>query len=239
LQARQGGKLMKNSAKMAIVEADASSRHQLKLALAGLRDCACAGFFSSADAALRVFHQRAPEIVLIGVRCIDPSSLSSLRLFKRALPALKIILLTTCTDELRLLEALDAGADGCLVKPLSGHEIAAAIDAVLKEGIPLSPVLTRLLVARLRPSSAAPPAAQLLTPRELEVMAHVASGRVDKEIASALQLSLLTVKRHLHNIYEKLGVENRVQAINRISHFGDHFSTFPYDTNERSRKESL
>jgi ATP/maltotriose-dependent transcriptional regulator MalT len=61
------------------------------------------------------------------------------------------------------------------------------------------------------------PAKHRLTERETEVMSHVAQARVDKEIAQALNLSVLTVKRHLHNIYAKLGVANRVAAINHLS----------------------
>jgi DNA-binding NarL/FixJ family response regulator len=212
------GHLMTRSLKVAVIERDERSRWTLEFKIRECEGCNCIGSFPEANELMANLEKNTPDVVLIGVRFSPLAEISSLRSLKQALPSVKILILTSLSDEMTVVYAVECGADGYLIEPITGPEMADAVRVAYHDGVPLSPIAARYLVDRVRPRSATSRSAgaELLTPRELEIMSHVARGQSDKEIARLLRLSLLTVKRHLHNTYSKLGVENRVQAINRV-----------------------
>jgi len=123
--------------------------------------------------------------------------------------------MTVSTGEADVLDALDAGAAGYLLKDSQPKEIVGAIETAVRGETPLSPRIARLVVqrARMAPSGqAATVAAADLTERELDVLRLLADGRDNRQIGEALYLSPTTVKRHVSSIVAKLGVSNRVQA---------------------------
>jgi NarL family two-component system response regulator LiaR len=174
--------------------------------------------FMKLDEAEAVFGRLAPDVVILGLHSPIPRGLEAARQIKKLWPRAKLIIVADLKDEIPLLDVLASGAEGYLTRPSFALDLAKAIEAVLAGGVALSPLVTSQLVKFFVQNSARRMiCSPILTRRETEIMGHVAAGMVDKEIATLLSLSVLTVKRHLHNIYGKLGVENRIQAINRLS----------------------
>jgi DNA-binding NarL/FixJ family response regulator len=120
----------------------------------------------------------------------------------------RVVVLTTFADQAKILDALNAGATGYLLKDATPDEIVAAIRSVADGGAPLDPKAARVLLDARR--TAAP--ARDLSAREREVLDLLATGLANKQIARKLGISERTVKAHLTRIYEQLGVTDRTQA---------------------------
>ena len=123
-------------------------------------------------------------------------------------PASRVLVLTSFSDQTRIMDALDAGADGYLLKDTEPDDIAKAIRAVHDGGSPLDPKAARALLESRRSRAAGPQ----LTDREREVLRLVAEGLANKQIARRLGISERTVKAHLTSVFQRLGVTDRTQA---------------------------
>ncbi|MEA3056877.1 MAG: hypothetical protein QOD30_2309, partial [Actinomycetota bacterium] len=119
------------------------------------------------------------------------------------------VVLTTFADKQRILDALNAGASGYLLKDAQPDEVIAGVRAVVTGGAPLDPKAARVL---LDARNAAPADAPELTRREREVLALLATGLANKQIARRLDIAEATVKAHLTRIFQQLGVTDRTQA---------------------------
>ncbi|WP_308201066.1 response regulator transcription factor [Agromyces mediolanus] len=133
----------------------------------------------------------------------------------------RVLVLTTYDTDEHIVEAIEAGASGYLLKAAPQEEILAGIRAVVAGETVLAPSVAAQLVRRMRAdagSSAAP--AQALSPRELEVLRLVAAGSSNPEIARTLVIGEATVKTHLTHVFEKLGVNDRTRAVTRAMELG-------------------
>ncbi|MEE8363489.1 MAG: response regulator transcription factor [Dehalococcoidia bacterium] len=126
-------------------------------------------------------------------------------------PDLRVVMLSSFGDD-HVLEALDAGAAGYLLKKADGNELARGVREAASGGTPLSPSLSTLLVARLRDRTGHIGPLDL-TSRQKEVLRMVARGEATKQIAEHLFMSAATVKRELRQIFDRLGVSNRAHAV--------------------------
>ena len=171
-----------------------------------------------AGEAQRLAGQTRPEVILLdnhlpGVRGVD--ALPSLR---ELVPGVRVLMLTVSEDEADLAAALRAGACGYLLKTVDSEVLANAILACLQGQSAISPEMTGKLVSAFQagggagPAPAAPSALASLSPREREILAHIARGASNKEIARALSIAETTVKIHVQHILRKLNLSSRVQA---------------------------
>ncbi len=188
----------------------------LELGFAGADGFLWSGSYGSLREALPRLSSAAPDVVLLGVESGRDGAGGEVALLKRVRPRAKVLVLARASEERALREAFAAGADGFLVEPLSASEMRLAVRAAWEGDHPVSPGAVRHLVRLVRVAHEPAAEAHPLTVREREVMTHVEVGRCDKEIATQLGLSVQTVKRHLHNVYSKLGVANRMAAIHRL-----------------------
>ena len=186
------------------------------------------GEAGDAGEALRCLQHQQPDVILLdnhlpGVRGVD-----AIPALKEAAPATRILMLTVSENENDLSAALQAGADGYLLKTVESEQLADTILKVMDGESVISPEMMTKLVAvfRTRPASPTTPAAsaplsppppaatasELLSPREREILRLIARGDSNKLIARALDSAETTVKIHVQHILRKLGLSSRVQA---------------------------
>ncbi|HEX6654196.1 MAG TPA: response regulator transcription factor [Thermoleophilaceae bacterium] len=170
----------------------------------------------SAEAALPLIERRAPDLVVMDLSMPGMSGADATREIMRRFPSVAVLVVTVSAAEAEVLDALEAGAAGYLLKDSEPAEIVRAVEAAMTGDTPLSPRIARLIVQRARMVPGAAQArtavAEQMTDRELEVLRLLADGLDNRQIAEALFLSPTTVKRHVGSIVAKLGVSNRVQA---------------------------
>ena len=166
------------------------------------------------EEAVALALQHRPDVVLLDLRMPRMDGTEAIkRLAQRGISA---IALTTYADDASVLGALRAGARGYLTKDAGAEDIRAAVEAVARGEAALDPSVQHHVVAALagaEPSTAAPGLPDDLTPREAEVLALIAEGRTNAEIAEALVVSAATVKSHVNHIFAKAGVRDRAQAV--------------------------
>ncbi|MGH2743746.1 MAG: response regulator [Thermoleophilaceae bacterium] len=162
----------------------------------------------------RLLH---PDIVLMDVRMPNLDGISASRELLEAFPEVRVVILTTFEQDDYIFGALSAGASGFLLKRTSPEELVAAVHTIAAGDSLLSPSVTSRVIERMarQPGPDASRDARLdeLTPRERQVLALVARGLSNGEIATALVIEESTVKTHVKRILAKLGVRDRVQAV--------------------------
>jgi DNA-binding NarL/FixJ family response regulator len=170
------------------------------------------------EEAVALAARHLPDVVLMDLRMPKLDGVEATRRIRQARPATEVVVLTTHADEASILDAMRAGARGYLTKDAGIAEIARAIQAAAAHHAFLDPeVQARLLeaaTASARPTP--PPTASLpdeLTPREAEVLALVARGQSNGEIAAELVVSEATVKTHINHVFAKVGARDRAQAV--------------------------
>lgn len=202
--------------RVAIVEDNETIRESLGLILDGSPGFGCAGAWETAEEAVREIPKRSVDVVLMDINLPKQSGIECVRQLKALLPNLQVIMLTIEDDSRAVFDSLAAGATGYLVKNLPPIQILAAVEEVHRGGSPMSSQIARLLVRKFQETSPQPGAAPALTPRETEVLSLAAKGYRSKEIADELSLSTQTVQTHFRNIYEKLHVRSRTEAVARF-----------------------
>jgi DNA-binding NarL/FixJ family response regulator len=159
----------------------------------------------------------APDVVLMDVRMPDLDGIAATERVLSEAPGARVVILTTFEQDDYIFGALRAGASGFLLKRTRPEELIAAIHTIAAGESLLSPSVTSRVIARMarQPAPDLSHDARLdeLTPRELEVLALVARGRSNGEIAAELVIEESTVKSHVKRILSKLGVRDRVQAV--------------------------
>ncbi|MBI3881847.1 MAG: response regulator transcription factor [Verrucomicrobia bacterium] len=163
----------------------------------------------------RVVQQLKPDVVLLDIRLPDGSGFDVARHIQQSQVESRVLILTAVADEQFVFDAIACGADGYLLKEIGGDGLVKAIERIAAGQSILDPAVTRRVLGRVRKESEAPTAGsklEKLSPQELRVVALVAEGKTNKEIALALGLSDKTVKNYLSNVFEKLQFSRRSQA---------------------------
>lgn len=168
------------------------------------------------EEAVRLVAVNHPDVVLMDLRMPRCDGVDATRQITREHPATKVIVLTTYADDESVFAALQAGARGYLTKDAGAQEIAHAITTVHAGEALLDPTVQRRLLESLRDGPRRMPPTTLpdgLTQREAEVLALVAEGLNNREIATRLFVSEATVKTHINNIFSKAALRDRAQAV--------------------------
>lgn len=201
------------SIRVIIVEDDYKIRKSLAVLLDGSHGFNCIGDYESAEDALRELPMKKPEVVLMDIHLGGMSGIEAVRKIKEILPQIHIIMLTVFDNPSKIFKALQAGAVGYLIKTTPTNEILSAIEDVMKGGSPMSPQIARKVVQSFHKEKEYQDDLLKLTPREEEVLTLLAGGLLYKEIASELFISKETVHNHLRNVYKKLQVRSRTEAV--------------------------
>ena len=179
-------------------------------ALARTEDIRLVASSESVEAALRVLPQARPDVVLLDVRLHGSDGLDAIGTLIAAKPDLPILIFSAYDLDAYVFGAIRAGARGYVLKGTASAELAAAIRKVHAGESYVSPSLSAKLVEQMQPRSGR---SRTLTPRELMVLRLMATGLSNRDIASALSISERTVKFHVTAILNRLGADNRTQAV--------------------------
>lgn len=152
-----------------------------------------------------------PDVVVMDLEMAPVDGIETTRQIRSRYDDVEVVALTSFGEEERVRAALEAGASGYLLKDADVDEVAAAVRAAHRGELQLDPAVARLLMSSLRGISR-DDVSSALTPRELEVLALVGTGRANKEIAAELSISERTARTHVSNILRKLGLASRTQA---------------------------
>lgn len=178
----------------------------------------CAGVFATAEDYLKELGSSTAEVVLMDIQLPGMSGIECIQEIKVRWPDTQILMLTVFEDPDRIFRSLAAGATGYLLKQTPPEQVLQAIRDIHHGGAPMSASIARRVVDAFRePPQASPPTpAVTLTPREQEILGLLARGYLYKEIADRLKLSVETVRTHLRNIYGKLQVRTRTEAVMKV-----------------------
>jgi len=192
----------------------------------GLRHCLASyggvnvvGDAANGREALREIEACQPQVVLMDLVMPELNGVDAIREVRARWPDVKVLALTSFTEDARVTAAMEAGAAGYLLKDVEPRDLVAAIRDVHRGEVPLHPKAARVLVDSWRAGPdeqpAAPSNVSPLTKRETEVLRLLAKGKSNRAIARELVISEKTVKTHVSNILSKFGVRNRTQAVRR------------------------
>jgi two-component system, NarL family, response regulator YdfI len=188
-------------------------REGLSLILETAEGIEQAGEAADGAEALRLCAELRPDVVLMDLRMPGMDGLTAIRRLAETQPQIAVIILTTYDEDDLMLQGLQAGARGFLLKDTSRAALLDAIRAAARGQTLLSPAVMQRILAHAAAPSASSSGPLDLTERELEVLRAAAQGQRTKEIAYALHITERTVKAHLASIYNKFGVDSRPAAI--------------------------
>lgn len=192
-------------------------REGLSAVLETQPDFAIVGLAASGAQAVALAGELRPDVVLLDLELPELDGVAALRAIRASDPAARALIFTAFDTDERILAAVQAGAQGYLLKGAPRDELFQAIRVIYAGGSLLQPVVAARL---LRQVSAAPSPPERLTERELVVLRLLARGRQNKEIAGELAISERTVKFHVSAILAKLEVGNRTEAVARAAQLG-------------------
>jgi len=186
----------------------------LKALLSLEDDLEVVGEARNGEEVLQKINPLQPDIILMDIRMPIMDGVATTKKISEYFPEIKVLMLTTFDDDEYVLQALQFGAKGYLLKDTPTEELARVIRAVNQGYSQLSPGILQKLMSRVKPqlSSQMPNHWEVLTPREKEILKLIATGASNKEIAERLYLSLGTVKNHVTNILRRLELRDRTQA---------------------------
>ena len=202
---------------VAIIEDQAEYRQTLKMMVNGTPGFQCIQAYADGETAVAGILQKQPDIVMADLGLPGISGIECIEQLKQAFPKIQFVVLTIKDEDDSIFSALSAGASGYLLKNTSPANIIESIREVYNGGAPMSTQIARKVIEWFRQPTKARknPYEELLTKREKQVLQLLSKGLLYKEIADELNISTETVKSHCHNIYEKLHVSNRTEALNK------------------------
>ena len=198
---------------VALVEDDDEARKRLVASIQSDPSLRLIGEYCSGAEALAGLSKAAPDVFLVDLGLPDMHGLELVQQIAARHPACDILVITIFGDEGSVIGALEAGARGYLLKGALEHDIASDIKDLRSGGSPLSPVIARQVLKRLVPEPNPPVPDALLTPRESEILNAIARGFSYAETAGLMRISVQTVHSHLKNIYKKLAVHSKTEAV--------------------------
>lgn len=164
--------------------------------------------FSNIEDALKKIANDDPDVILLDVQLPGMNGIEAIPKLKKLVPETYILMLTVNENEQQIFKALSNGASGYLTKNTPHEKIIAAINEVMDGGGPMSANIARMVINSFRRNEQSP-----LTKRETEILEQISIGKSRKRIAEELYIDLETVKSHIKNIYHKLDVHSKADAI--------------------------
>jgi DNA-binding NarL/FixJ family response regulator len=198
---------------VAIVEDSPDIRLGTSYILRSSQTCTVVGEYEMAEDLMNEFDTVRPDVVLMDLGLPGMSGIEAIQQLKRQHPRLEIVVLSVFEDDENVFRAICAGASGYIAKPAAPQQLTDAVEHAFSGGTPMSPHIARKVLEMFKQNMPPPKADYNLTPRELEVLDRLVHGDDYKAVAEKLFVSLFTVRAHVRNIYDKLHVHTKSQAV--------------------------
>jgi DNA-binding NarL/FixJ family response regulator len=205
----------KTPLKIVLVEDQPEMRENWGQLINSFPDLSCIGICKTGEEALRVIPEMQPDVVLMDIFLPRMSGIECTTRLKTLLPAIRIVILTAMNDEELVFMALEAGADGYLLKRTKPSDLRTALLDVLGGGAPMSSEIARRVVESFRLKAKTRDESLRLSVREEQILVLLSKGYPNKTIADRLEISAGTVCHHLKHVFEKLHVSSRTEAVVR------------------------
>lgn len=202
----------KKRLRIVLVEDSELVRMGLRALLGGDTSIEIVGEAGSVASGVATCMQLQPQVVLLDIRLPDGTGLDACRQILRRLPNTRVLILTSVADDALVDEAIRSGAHGYLLKEIDGRGLIHAIHDVAEGKSILDPAVTARVMQVVKSGGSANDALATLSPQEKRVLAFIAEGCTNKEVAARLNLSEKTVKNYLSTVFEKLHVSRRAEA---------------------------
>jgi len=208
-----GTKQLPPAIKVAIVEDEREIRECLTFLINGTAGYSCTGSYCSMEEALDKIGHPLPDLVLSDIGLPGMDGIEGIRILKQRHPDLTILMLTVYDDDERIFDAMCAGASGYLLKKTPPAKLLESLKEAVDGGAPMSPEVARRVIALFREIRPPDRADYHLTPHETRLLKLFVEGHIYKTAAIELGVSVNTINFHVRNIYEKLQVHTRSEAV--------------------------
>jgi DNA-binding NarL/FixJ family response regulator len=211
-------RLMTKPVRVVIVEDIEDIRESLQTLISSKPGYNCAGSYATAEAAIADIPVIKPDVVLMDINLPGMSGVEAVQQLKERFPHINFLMCTVFDDDENIFLALRAGAGGYILKNNSPLKILEAIKEINEGGAPMSATIAKRVINSFQLAKDTISKHALLSKRELEVLQLLSSGLLYKEAAGKLGLSVETIRSHCRNIYEKLHVNTKLEAVNMVFH---------------------
>ena len=198
---------------VAIIEDHREFREYLTALISGTEGFVVSGSFGSVEEALPRIRARVPQVVLVDIGLPGMNGIEGIRLLKGRYPEMLLLTLTVHDDDERIFDALCAGASGYLLKKTQLARLVESVREAAQGGAPMSPEVARRVIKLFRKIRPPERADYDLTPHELRILRLLAEGHNYKTAAARLGVAPTTINFHLQNIYQKLQVHSKTEAV--------------------------
>ncbi|WP_396157753.1 response regulator [Flavobacterium sp.] len=200
--------------RIGIVEDDRDLREALCMMIQFTENYELAGSFENAEKALQYLPETNPDAILMDINLPGEDGIHCVNKLKNINPDYLVLMCTSYEDDDKIFKSLEVGASGYILKTEGPAKIISALDELFEGGSPMSSSIARKVVASFSKMELQNKLTETLTTRENEILNLLAKGQMNKEVAHHLEISVGTVRKHIQNIYEKLHVNTRVEAVN-------------------------
>jgi DNA-binding NarL/FixJ family response regulator len=205
----------KSPLRVALVEDMPKARQSWSKLINAFPDFSCVCACATGEEALRIIPPAHPDIILVDIFLPRMSGIECTARLKEALPETQVIILTAMDDQELVFLALEAGADGYLLKRTKPAELRRALLDVAAGGVPMTSQIARRVIESFRQRAKKTSESVRLTVREEQILLQLSQGYSNKQIADKLEVSVDTVCSHLKHVFRKLHVSSRTEAVVR------------------------
>jgi DNA-binding NarL/FixJ family response regulator len=204
------------SIRICIVEDDPIIRGGLVEVIRNSESCDLLDAFETAEELIGKFRELQPDVVLMDIQLPGRSGIECVRELKIKSPKTQFLIISVFEDNENIFDALCAGATGYLLKSTDSQKLIQSIKDIYRGESPMSGTIARKVIGNFQNQKKSSDYLNLLSEREREILDYLSRGFRYKEIAGRVSLSVETVRTHIHNIYEKLQVSSRTDALNKV-----------------------
>jgi NarL family two-component system response regulator LiaR len=201
--------------KISVIEDNPDLREALSMIIQFTNGLTLAGSYPNAEVALFELENNIPDAILVDINLPGDDGITFVSSCKKKYPKVLCLMCTSYEDDEKIFKSLEVGASGYILKTDGLTKIIEGVKDLFEGGSPMTGSIARKVVASFSRIDYSNQSMQSLTNKEMEILAWLSKGLLNKEVAFQLNISIGTVKKHIQNIYEKLHVNTRVEAVNK------------------------